>query len=99
MSFAEQLHEQLQALQPVHLEIVNESMNHAGYYAGKESHFKVNVVSEEFVNLRLVQRHLVIYRLVENLLGGGKIHALALHTYTPEEWAGIAPNSPECCNH
>jgi len=28
----------------------------------------------------------------------GQFHALALHTYTPEEWAaqGSAPESPTC---
>jgi len=28
----------------------------------------------------------------------GKIHALALHTYTPDEWdnAGQVPDSPRC---
>lgn len=96
MSLAEQLHTQLQALEPAYLEIMNESMKHLGYYEGKESHFKVNIVSDKFTNLRLVQRHQRIYELVENLLGGGKIHALALHTYTPEEWTGLSPNSPQC---
>lgn len=99
MSLAQQLHLQLQALTPVHLDIINESMNHAGYIEGKESHFNVTIVSEVFTDLRLVQRHQKIYKLVENLLGDGKIHALALHTYTPSEWTGFSPSSPQCAHH
>jgi BolA protein len=28
----------------------------------------------------------------------GPVHALALHTYTPEEWdaTGVSPASPDC---
>lgn len=99
MQLAQQLNQALQALQPTHLEIQNESMNHAGYFEGKETHFNVIIVSTEFENTRLVQRHQKIYKLVEDLLGNGKIHALALHTYTPTEWNGISPNSPQCLHH
>ena len=57
MSLEQQLIERLQQLSPSHLEVVNESSGHGGYFPGKESHFKVIVVSESFEGLRLVQRH------------------------------------------
>ena len=57
MNLEQQLIERLQNLAPSHLEVINESAGHGGYFPGKESHFKVIVVSEAFQGLRLVQRH------------------------------------------
>ncbi|EXG67700.1 bolA-like family protein [Acinetobacter baumannii 24812_10] len=54
MSLEQQLIERLQILAPSHLEVINESAGHGGYFPGKESHFKVIVVSEEFNGFRLV---------------------------------------------
>jgi BolA protein len=68
MSLEQQLIERLQQLQPTHLEVINESAGHGGYYPGKESHFKVVIVSEAFEGLRLVQRHQKIYALAAELL-------------------------------
>lgn len=85
MSLEQQLIERLQQLSPSHLEVVNESSGHGGYFPGKESHFKVIVVSEIFAGLRLVQRHQKIYAVAGDLLSPGKIHALAIHAFLPEE--------------
>lgn len=98
MSLEQQLIEQLQTLNPTHLEVVNESAGHGGYFPGKESHFKVIIVSEAFAGLRLVQRHQKIYAEAKDLLSSGKIHALAIHAYLPSEWQGQAPASPECAH-
>ena len=94
----QQLSERLQALVPSVLQVDNESRGHGGYFEGKESHFKVTVVSAAFEGLRAVQRHQKIYALAAELLSanGGTIHALAIHAYTPTEWTGRAPNSPAC---
>jgi BolA protein len=77
-----------------HLEVLNESHNHS---AGQDSHFKVVAVSEAFAGLRAVARHQKVYALVADEMQKG-LHALALHLYTPEEWAatGVAPESPAC---
>ena len=48
MNLEQQLIQRLQELSPVHLEVVNESSGHGGYFPGKESHFKVIVVSDIF---------------------------------------------------
>ncbi|MBO1531503.1 BolA family transcriptional regulator [Psychrobacter sp. F1192] len=92
------LYTALETLQPQHIELINESMDHAGYFEGKESHFKLTVVSEAFTGKRLVARHQLIYDLVASLLTaqGGSVHALAIHAYTPEEWQGQSPDSPLC---
>lgn len=98
MNLEQQLIERLQTLIPTHLEVINESAGHGGYFPGKESHFKVIVVSEEFQALRLVQRHQKIYAVAAGLMSPGQIHALAIHAYIPTEWQGQAPASPECAH-
>jgi BolA protein len=85
-----------QGLKPQHLEVINESHRH-NVPPGSESHFKVVVVCDEFAGKQLLARHRMINKLLAAELAGG-IHALALHTLTPEEWvqAGGAPASPPC---
>ncbi len=82
----QQLRERLNTLQPSYLQVVNESSGHGGYYPGKESHFKVVIVSDVFASLRLVQRHQKIYAAVGDLLSPGNIHALAIHAFVADEW-------------
>lgn len=84
------------ALQPQHLEVINESNNH-NVPPGSESHFKLVIVTAEFNDKSLVARHRIINKLLADELAG-PVHALALHTLTPEEWAatGVAPASPPC---
>lgn len=98
MSLQQQLIEQLQTLHPQHLEVINESHNHGGYFDGKESHFKAIIVSDVFDGLSRVQRHQKVYALASELMTAGKIHALAIHTYTTNEWQGQAPASPQCAH-
>ncbi|WP_185265628.1 BolA family protein [Halopseudomonas xiamenensis] len=89
------LEQALQSLAPIHLELLNESHMHA-VPPGSESHFKLVIVSQEFDGLNAVKRHQAVYRVLGELMQ--QIHALALHTYSPAEWAatGQAPNSPDC---
>lgn len=94
----QQLRERLNTLQPSYLQVVNESSGHGGYYPGKESHFKVVIVSDVFAGLRLVQRHQKIYAAVGDLLSPGNIHALAIHAFVADEWQGQDTSSPECAH-
>ena len=87
----------LKEMSPLYLEVVNESFMHA-VPEDSETHFKVVVVSDKFDALRLVKRHQIIYGLLSEQLAG-PVHALALHTYTANEWAQKmqkSPESPEC---
>ena len=86
-----------QRLKPMHLEVANESHMH-NVPEGSESHFKVTVVSDGFEGERLIARHRLINKILAEELET-QIHALALHTLTPEEWfekGGRVPASPEC---
>lgn len=85
------------AMQPLFLEVVDESHTH-NVPAGAQSHFKVTVVSELFEGEKLIARHRRINSLLKEAFSGS-LHALALHTMTPQEWyakGGTAPDSPEC---
>ena len=85
------------ALQPMHLEVANESGSH-NVPAGAETHFKVVVVADAFDGERLLARHRRVNETLAAELAGG-VHALAIHTYTADEWQrrfGNAPMSPPC---
>lgn len=93
MSMRERIQTALGALEPQHLEVLDESHMHS---RGLETHYKAVVVSPQFAGLNAVKRHQKVYASLGELMG--QFHALALHTYTPEEWAqqGAAPDSPTC---
>ncbi len=87
----------LSALEPVHLEVVNESHKHS-VPENSETHFKITVVSERFNGKPLVARHRLVNELLKDEIMAG-VHALALHTRTPDEWfdqGGVSPESPPC---
>ena len=82
---------------PLHGEVVNESHMHS-VPPGSESHFKITVVSEDFAGRRLIERHRAVNEILAAELSGS-VHAIALHTLTPEEWferGGAVPDSPPC---
>ncbi|WP_018691593.1 BolA family protein [Algicola sagamiensis] len=88
----------LEAFETQHLEVLNESEKH-NVAPGSESHFKVTIVTDAFAGLRLIQRHRQVNELLADELKKD-IHALALHTYTPQEWyeyySEEPPPSPRC---
>lgn len=97
MSVQDVIESKLQsAFAPLHCVVENESHGHSG---GKnaDTHFKVVMVSEAFKEQKKVMRHQRVYACLSEELAAG-VHALALHLYSPEEWAlkGEAPASPKC---
>lgn len=84
-----------QAFTPQFLQVDNESHQH-NVPSNSETHFKVTLVSESFIDKRPVQRHQQVYGCLQAELAGC-VHALALHTYAPKEWeAANVPESPRC---
>jgi len=78
------------------IEVINESPNH-NVEDGAESHFKVIVVSDDFENLRQVQRHQLIYKVLSEEMK--LIHAIAIHPFTKTEWDSnqqSSSDSPDC---
>ena len=84
------------ALETEFILVENESHMHSGPKDG-ETHFKLTLVSENFVGLRRVARHQKVYAVLSEELAGS-VHALAMHLFSPDEWAAVdaAPDSPDC---
>ncbi len=85
------------ALAPDVLQVINESHSH-NVPANSETHFKVVAVSQAFEGKRVVARHQWMYSLLQQELDG-EVHALSLHTFTPQEWAKREQQvsaSPDC---
>ena len=82
---------------PSSLKIVNESFMH-NVPTGSESHFKIVVVTNDFNNLPIIQRHKLIYKNLNGLMD--KIHALSIHAFSEEEFElnPVILDSPECAN-
>ncbi|MFJ7314914.1 BolA family protein [Pseudomonas sp. NPDC098747] len=93
MTMQQRIESTLALLQPEHLHVLDESHMHS---RGLQTHYKAVVVSAQFEGLSRVKRHQKVYGTLGELMG--EFHALALHTYTPQEWAetGAAPASPTC---
>ncbi len=88
MTVEQQIRETLiVALEPIRLDVINESHLHAGHAGSPgtgSSHFRVLVVSQRFAGQSRIARH----RLVNDALGDllrDKIHALAIKAYAPGE--------------
>jgi BolA family transcriptional regulator, general stress-responsive regulator len=72
-------------LAPTKLEVIDESMRHAGHAGASEGgHFRVVVVSTAFAGKSPVERHRLVNAALAPLFAG-RIHALQLRTLTPEE--------------
>ena len=79
-----------------YLQVENESHMH-NVAPGAESHFKVTIVSKVFDEQMLIKRHRMVNQILQQELQ--QIHALALHTLTPQEWevrGGLVADSPGC---
>lgn len=53
---------------------------------GGGDHYQALVVSSAFEGKNLVQQHQMVYKTLNEHLTSEAIHALALKTYTPENW-------------
>ena len=76
----------LNVLQPLQLELKDDSHKHAGHQGAREGrgHFSLYIVSAHFVGLGPVLRHKSVYGALGDLLETD-IHALAIQAKTPEE--------------
>ncbi len=75
------------ALSPEHLEVIDNSAQHAGHAGANpegESHFAVVVVSKAFEGQNRVQRQRMVYQALAEEMAG-RVHALELKTLTPDE--------------
>ncbi len=85
----ERIREALAALQPVRLDIRDDSAKHAGHAGARDGrgHFSVVIVSAAFEGLPLIQRHKRVYAAMGTLMDTD-VHALAIIAKTPVEAGG-----------
>lgn len=79
---AQALHQALsQALQPTHLQVLDETAAHAGHAgadpSGQGSHFRVRIAAPGFAGKSRVAAHRLVYDALQNFLDQG-LHALAI---------------------
>jgi len=73
------------ALEPLTLEVIDDSHLHAGHAGAREGrHFTVRVVSAAFRGRTRVARHRLVYDALAHLMPVG-IHALAIEARSPED--------------
>ena len=58
---------------------------------GTGDHFEARVVSPAFAGKPMVQQHQLVYAPLQEWLKTGELHALALKTYSPEQWKKLGP--------
>ena len=89
----QRIEEQVEAaLTPIHLEVHDDSAEHAGHPGALISgggHFRIVCASERFEGLSLLEQH----RLVHEAVGypmDGRIHALQIKTVPASRWKPLA---------
>ena len=90
MSVAASIRERLAALDPVQLDLADESSQHAGHAGWKPgggTHWRLAIVSPRFAGQPTVARHRMVYQALGELMQN-PIHALAITARAPEETKG-----------
>lgn len=74
------------ALDPVALEIEDESHRHAGHAGAKGGggHYQLRIVSPRFAGLDAIARHRLVYQALGEAMGR-EIHALSIQALAPNE--------------
>jgi BolA family transcriptional regulator, general stress-responsive regulator len=90
MNVAASIRERLAALEPVQLDLVDESAQHAGHAGarpGGQTHWRLTIVSPRFSGQSTVARHRMVYQALGELMHN-PIHALAITARSPQETKG-----------
>lgn len=76
----------LATLNPVALEIIDESHKHAGHAGARDGggHYLLQIVTSEFSGKTTMARHRMIYSALGEMMKH-EIHALNIQAKTPEE--------------
>ena len=90
MNVAGEIRSRLAGLEPIALELVDESAQHAGHAGaapGGETHWRLSIVSPRFAGQPTLARHRMVYQALGELMQN-PIHALAITARSPEELKG-----------
>jgi len=86
MSVIDAMRASLAALEPVSIEIRDDSAKHAGHAGARSGggHFRLNIVAPRFAGLTTMGRHRLVYDALGPLMKR-EIHALSISAKTPDE--------------
>jgi BolA family transcriptional regulator, general stress-responsive regulator len=83
----------LSALDPVSIEIIDDSARHSGHpgAASGGGHYQLRLVSARFSGQSKLARHRLVYHLLSDLMQR-EIHALAMNLLAPDEVERAPPS-------
>ncbi len=91
-SLTKQLENRLNYLQPIYLEIINDSEKHAGHVGAMdpngtkgETHFRLIIASNQFTGKSKIERHRIMITAIGDDLHS-KIHSISAKLFTPAEY-------------
>ena len=86
MSVIDAMRASLAALDPITIEIIDDSAKHAGHAGARSGggHFRLTIVSLRFAGRRTMERHRLVYDALGPLMKR-EIHALSISAKTPDE--------------
>lgn len=85
MTVIDEIRNRVAVLNPLSLEIEDDSALHAGHAGAKSGgHYRMTMVSDAFIGKNTVARHRLIYGALGELMRT-RIHALAILALTAEE--------------
>jgi BolA protein len=90
VNVAVEIRQRLAALEPVKLDLTDESAQHAGHAGaapGGQTHWRLSIVSARFEGQPTVARHRMVYQVLGELMQH-PIHALAITARSPQELKG-----------
>jgi BolA protein len=86
VSVIDAMRERLAVLDPVAIEIADDSAKHAGHAGARSGggHYRLAIVSPRFAGCRTMERHRLVYDALGPLMKQ-EIHALSIVAKTPDE--------------
>lgn len=86
MTRIETMRARLGTLDPVSLQIIDESDKHAGHAGARDGggHYVLHIVSALFAGKNTVARHRMVYSALGEMMKR-EIHALTIEAHTPSE--------------
>ena len=84
--FERLVRERLSVLQPLRIELIDDSAKHAGHAGARSGggHYRLRIVSEAFSGKPTLARHRLVHAALGELMRS-KIHALSITSLTPQE--------------
>ncbi|HZV54891.1 MAG TPA: BolA family protein [Rhodocyclaceae bacterium] len=86
MTTVDTMKERMAALDPIELEIIDDSAKHAGHAGARSGggYYRLLIVSPRFTGLATMARHRLVYDALGTLMDGD-IHALSIVARAPIE--------------